>query len=77
VSATDTPETPAQQTTLDDLPDVLTVEQAAGVYRLGRKAMYEAVARGEVPGVIRLGRSIRISKHALARQLAGTDTGGR
>jgi excisionase family DNA binding protein len=70
-------ETPAPATSLDALPDVLTVEQAAGLYRLGRKAVYEAIARGEVPGVIRLGRSIRISKAAVARQLAGMDADGQ
>jgi excisionase family DNA binding protein len=66
-----TTETPAQTTTLDDLPAVLTVDQVARIYRIGRKQAYEAVGRGEVPGVIRIGRSIRVSRDALARQLAG------
>jgi excisionase family DNA binding protein len=50
-------------------PLVLTVEEAAKVLRIGRTAMYDAVRAGEVPGVIRVGRSIRISRHALERML--------
>jgi excisionase family DNA binding protein len=73
VSVTDTPASPPRATTtsLDELPDVLTVEQYAAVLRIGRKQGYSAVARGEVPGVIRIGRSIRISKAAVVAQLTG------
>jgi excisionase family DNA binding protein len=62
---------------IDHLPPVLSVDEVAKLLRLGRKATYAAVARGEVAGVIRLGRSIRVSRDALARQLAGRDAVGR
>jgi excisionase family DNA binding protein len=51
------------------LPAVYTVEEAARVLRVGRAAMYDAVRAGQVPGVIRIGRSIRISRAALEQQL--------
>ena len=56
-------------TALADLPPTLTVEECAEVLRLGRSAMYAAVRAGEVPGVIRIGRTIRISRAALERWL--------
>lgn len=54
--------------TLDDAPDVLTVPEAARLARVGRNAMYQAVARGEIYSV-RIGRSVRIPKIALTRFL--------
>ena len=54
---------------LDDLPEVLTVDEAAAYLRIGRTAAYEAVRRGELPGVLKLGRTIRISRFALERVL--------
>jgi len=53
------------------LPDVLTVEEAAAFLRVNRKTFYEAVRLGSVPGVIRLGRVIRISKSALISWVQG------
>jgi excisionase family DNA binding protein len=50
--------------TLADAPDVLTVQEAARLARVGRNAMYEAVQRGDVWSA-RIGRSIRIPKAAL------------
>jgi len=44
---------------------VLTVDQAARLLRVNRKTLYEAVRAGEVPGVVRVGRSIRIGREAL------------
>jgi excisionase family DNA binding protein len=49
---------------LATLPEVLTVREAAGILRVGRNQLYQAVARGEIPAV-RIGRTIRIPKHAL------------
>lgn len=40
---------------------VLTVEELARLLRIGRNQAYEAIERGEVPGVLRLGHSIRLS----------------
>ena len=49
---------------LATLPEVLTVREAAAILRVGRNQLYQAVARGEL-GAVRIGRSIRIPKHAL------------
>jgi excisionase family DNA binding protein len=56
-------------TTLATLPEVLTVREAAAILRVGRNQLYQAVTRGEV-GAVRIGRSIRIPKHALLDLLA-------
>lgn len=48
-----------------DAPDILTVEEAAQLARVGRNAMYAAVQRGDVWSA-RIGKSIRIPKSALA-----------
>jgi excisionase family DNA binding protein len=53
---------------LDDFPDVLTVEEAARVLRLGRNAGYQAVHRGEIRS-IRLGRKLLIPKKEIERLL--------
>lgn len=46
-------------------PEFLTVEEAAGVLRVGRNALYQAIERGEVRGVKRIGKLIRIRRAAL------------
>ncbi len=51
-------------------PELLTPEEARKRCRLGRNAVYEAIARGEIPS-IRLGRKILIPRVALDRMLAG------
>jgi excisionase family DNA binding protein len=51
------------------LPEVLTAHEAAAILRVGRNQLYQAVARGQL-GAIRIGRSIRIPKHALLALLA-------
>lgn len=51
-------------------PDVLTVEEARKRLRLGRNAMYDALARNEVPN-IRIGRKYFVPRIALERMLAG------
>jgi excisionase family DNA binding protein len=47
----------------------LTVEQAAKMLQIGRTAAWAAVKRGDLP-VIRIGKSVRISRPALERLLA-------
>ncbi|MGH8990352.1 MAG: helix-turn-helix domain-containing protein [Acidimicrobiia bacterium] len=63
---------------ITDLPDVLTVEEAAAVLRIGRNAAYDLarqwrVTRGRegLPNVV-LGRSLRVPRAALERLLAAT-----
>jgi excisionase family DNA binding protein len=53
-------------------PEVLTVREAAAILRVGRNQLYQAVARGQL-GAIRIGRSIRIPKHALLNLLAAAN----
>lgn len=57
---------------LEDAPDALTVEQTASVLSISRGSAYLAVRSGEIPSV-RLGRSIRVPRHALERLLDGGD----
>jgi excisionase family DNA binding protein len=56
---------------MSTLPEVLTAREAAAILRVGRNQLYQAVARGQL-GAVRIGRSIRIPKHALLALLAST-----
>ena len=56
--------------TLTQEQRVVSVESAGKALGIGRSAAYEAVRRGDIPGVIRLGRRIVISVQALDRLLA-------
>lgn len=49
----------------------LTVEQARAYLPLNRTALYQAIARGEVPGVVRFGKRIFISRRVLERLAEG------
>ena len=53
------------------LPPALTVDEAARLLRVNRKTLYDAVRAGEVPGVVRMGRSIRIGRDALLGWMEG------
>ena len=53
----------------DELPPIITVDELADLLRVERKTAYAAVTRGEIPGVRRLGRCIRISRDAVMRWL--------
>jgi excisionase family DNA binding protein len=57
-----------------DLPAVLTVDELSAHLRLDRKTVYEAIARREIPGAVRVGRNIRIDRDAVLRWLQ-TGTG--
>lgn len=77
----------ASTSSLEELPEVLTVEEAAAVLRIGRGAAY-ALARQylategrEGLPVVRLGRSLRVPQAKLLRLLRldvepGRATGG-
>jgi excisionase family DNA binding protein len=47
----------------------LTIEQAAKALGISRTGAYQLAARGELPGVIRLGRRLLIPKAALEKLL--------
>lgn len=51
-------------------PMVLTVDEAAELLRVERKTLYDAIGRGEVPGVRRIGRLIRLSRNSVLEWLA-------
>jgi excisionase family DNA binding protein len=44
---------------------VLTVDEAAALLRVNRKTLYEAIRLGQVPGVIHLGRVVRLVRSTL------------
>jgi excisionase family DNA binding protein len=51
-------------------PLLLTVEEAAPLFRRSRSSLYAAIQRGEVTaGVVRIGSKILISRPALLRWL--------
>ena len=61
--------------TLDELPEVLTVEEAAAFLRIGRGAAYELARQWRASNgreglpVVSLGRSLRVPRAALRRLL--------
>ncbi len=57
-------------TALADMPVAMTVEEAAGVLRIGRSAAYAAARSGDLP-VIRVGRCLRVPRDRLAALLDG------
>jgi len=58
-------------TRLAELPDVMTVAEAAAFLRLGRNTVYEAVRRNELPSV-RVGRRLLVPRVGLERFLTTT-----
>jgi hypothetical protein len=58
---------------LDELPDFLTVEEAAAVLRIGRTSAYLLCQRWRFTGgevglpVVRVGRQLRVPRAALVR----------
>jgi excisionase family DNA binding protein len=59
----------AASTTFGDLPLVLTVDEARRVLRIGRRQLYQAIARRDVH-TVKVGRSIRIPRSSLEAWLA-------
>ncbi len=57
----------------DNLPAVLTVEEAARFLRIGSTSMYELCRTNSIPHV-RLGRLIRIPRAALLEWLGQSET---
>ncbi|MCB9717023.1 MAG: helix-turn-helix domain-containing protein [Myxococcales bacterium] len=52
-----------------ELPAVLKAVEVAAFLRVDRKTVYEAAARGEIAGVIRIGRALRFSRDVLLKSL--------
>jgi excisionase family DNA binding protein len=55
-----------------ELPLVLTVDEARRVLRIGRRQLYQAIARRDVH-TLKVGRSIRIPRSSLEAWLAEPD----
>jgi excisionase family DNA binding protein len=62
-------ETPLQEA----LPPLLTAEELAALLRVQPKTVYAAIRRRQIPGIVRVGRLIRISRTAVLAWLAGQD----
>lgn len=56
--------------------DMMTVAELAVRLRMSVHGVGNAIRRGEIPGVVRVGRRIRISRRVVERWLHG-DEGGR
>ncbi len=52
-------------------PRVLTVDELASLLRVNRDTAYKAIAEGQIPGVQRIGKAIRISRDAVINWLGG------
>jgi excisionase family DNA binding protein len=66
---TPTPNRRQRERSVERLHTLLTVDEAAAFLRVNRKTLYEAVQLGHVPGIVRFGRAIRLSKDALLQWL--------
>lgn len=51
----------------EDLPEILTVEEAAKLLRVNVKTIYGAMRAGDAPWAKRVGRVVRINRSALMR----------
>lgn len=54
---------------LQSLPNLLTTDETAGVLRTSKKAIYAMVERGQIPGVIRIGRRVLFQQDVLVEWL--------
>jgi len=61
--------------TVEDLPFVLTVKEAAKVMRIDRNTLYEMIRQKQMPH-FRAGRAIRIPRDALMEFLRQPQIGG-
>ena len=53
--------------TEEDLPLLLRVSEVARLLSISRSKGYEMIAAGQIPGVVRIGRSVQVSSGALLR----------
>jgi excisionase family DNA binding protein len=63
----DPPQPPAPA----EAPALLRVEEVAALLRINRKSAYAAVEAGTIPGVVRIGRTIRVSRDAVLEWTRG------
>lgn len=55
-------------------PDLLTVDETATFLRTSSKAVYALVERGQLPGVVRLGRRILVRRDDLRKHVGLLDS---
>jgi excisionase family DNA binding protein len=53
-------------------PALLTVEEVAAYLRTSRVAVYHLIERGQLPGVVRVGRRVLVKRGVLERALDET-----
>ena len=58
---------------VEPTPATMKVEEAARVLGISRQTAYDLAAQGKLPGALRLGRRIVVSKRALDRFLESSD----
>jgi excisionase family DNA binding protein len=63
----DLPEPPAPA----EPPALLRVEEVAALLRINRKSAYAAIEDGTIPGVVRIGRVIRVNRDAVIKWTCG------
>jgi excisionase family DNA binding protein len=56
---------------------VLTVPELAAMLRLKPKSVYDLIARGEIPGIQRIGRAVRAHRPTVVAWLAGQNSDPR
>jgi excisionase family DNA binding protein len=62
--------------TVDVEPELLSIEEAGRILRIGRSTAYDMAASGTMPGLIRLGRSLRVSRRRLLEWIDDQTNGG-
>jgi excisionase family DNA binding protein len=55
-------------------PILLTPTEVAGLLRTSRKAIYTMIERGQLPGVVRIGRRVLVRQDALVDWLRQKST---
>ena len=58
----------------DDVPALLTSDEVAASLRTSRKAIYAMIERGQLPGIVRIGRRVLIRADALVDWLRQRST---
>jgi excisionase family DNA binding protein len=71
----DAPTQPFGKARDDQPPDFFSVDTVAGILRVDRKTVYDAIKTGALRA-LRLGRVIRIPASAIAQLAGGAFTGG-
>jgi excisionase family DNA binding protein len=66
-------------TGFENLPPLLTADDVAGLLRISRDAVYAMVSRGQLPGVVKIGRRLRFDRDAVVDVLrrASSSSGAR